>query len=332
MKARIERERIPPSEDPQFHLKLGRGSLSDVEWTVQLLQLRTGTRGTGDPWTPWTASSVPARSARPDAAALREAYRFCVSTRNRWHLVGNYLAGAGGVVGSGADALPRQPELQSAPGEEPRHDPDRAARVVPAGDAAQPQSGRARLLRPVTSTSELFTRSSRAVSAAALRTTTTPCASSESSSRVELDDQKIIGAPGKGRPEADPVGSALGNSQRPAHVLGSPRAPRSGRSRTERTGGSRSIGPRCGHPIRRTRDRPAPGACSWRRDRPAGPAQPPVEALKRAVLEIDVVEGAARPPAREMQEEDGGEQEHERQEQQQQRDVVGDKGHRERQN
>ena len=39
MKARIERERIPPGEDPQFHLKLGRGSLSDVEFTVQLLQL-----------------------------------------------------------------------------------------------------------------------------------------------------------------------------------------------------------------------------------------------------------------------------------------------------
>ena len=47
MKARIERERIPPSDDPQFHLKLGRGSLADVEWTAQLLQLRTGTRATG---------------------------------------------------------------------------------------------------------------------------------------------------------------------------------------------------------------------------------------------------------------------------------------------
>src|SRR5205085_9459389 len=31
-KARIERERIPHGEDPQFHLKLGRGSLSDVEF------------------------------------------------------------------------------------------------------------------------------------------------------------------------------------------------------------------------------------------------------------------------------------------------------------
>ena len=40
MKVRIEQERIPPGEDPQFHLKLGRGSLSDVEFTVQLLQLQ----------------------------------------------------------------------------------------------------------------------------------------------------------------------------------------------------------------------------------------------------------------------------------------------------
>ena len=64
MKARIERERIPPSEDPQFHLKLGRGSLTDVEWTAQLLQLRTGTRA-GRPWTPWITSSGRAPSARP---------------------------------------------------------------------------------------------------------------------------------------------------------------------------------------------------------------------------------------------------------------------------
>ena len=40
MKVRIERERIAPGDDPDFHLKLGRGSLSDIEFTVQLLQLR----------------------------------------------------------------------------------------------------------------------------------------------------------------------------------------------------------------------------------------------------------------------------------------------------
>jgi [glutamine synthetase] adenylyltransferase / [glutamine synthetase]-adenylyl-L-tyrosine phosphorylase len=40
MKARIEAERLPRGADPATHLKLGRGGLADVEWTVQLLQLR----------------------------------------------------------------------------------------------------------------------------------------------------------------------------------------------------------------------------------------------------------------------------------------------------
>lgn len=38
MKARLEKERIPRRIDPNQHLKLGPGGLSDVEWTVQLLQ------------------------------------------------------------------------------------------------------------------------------------------------------------------------------------------------------------------------------------------------------------------------------------------------------
>jgi glutamate-ammonia-ligase adenylyltransferase len=112
MKARIERERIPPSDDPQFHLKLGRGSLADVEWTAQLLQLRTGTRATGTRDALDLLERAGALDAT-DAGALREAYGFCARTRNRWHLVGSYVAGAGGVVGSGADAMPRQPQLQS---------------------------------------------------------------------------------------------------------------------------------------------------------------------------------------------------------------------------
>ena len=39
IKARVESERLPQAADPARHLKLGRGSLSDVEWFVQLLQL-----------------------------------------------------------------------------------------------------------------------------------------------------------------------------------------------------------------------------------------------------------------------------------------------------
>jgi len=40
IKARVESERLPQGADPSRHLKLGRGSLSDVEWFVQLLQLQ----------------------------------------------------------------------------------------------------------------------------------------------------------------------------------------------------------------------------------------------------------------------------------------------------
>jgi glutamate-ammonia-ligase adenylyltransferase len=42
VKARVETERLPQGADPRRHLKLGRGSLSDVEWLVQLLQMQHG--------------------------------------------------------------------------------------------------------------------------------------------------------------------------------------------------------------------------------------------------------------------------------------------------
>jgi glutamate-ammonia-ligase adenylyltransferase len=40
IKARVEAERLPKGADPLRHLKLGKGSLSDVEWFAQLTQLR----------------------------------------------------------------------------------------------------------------------------------------------------------------------------------------------------------------------------------------------------------------------------------------------------
>lgn len=86
MKARVERERVPAGEDPQFHLKLGPGSLSDVEWTVQLLQLRSGVKAEG------TLDAVAALARAGvleagDARILAEAYRFCEEARNRLYLV-----------------------------------------------------------------------------------------------------------------------------------------------------------------------------------------------------------------------------------------------------
>ncbi|MCH5644469.1 bifunctional [glutamine synthetase] adenylyltransferase/[glutamine synthetase]-adenylyl-L-tyrosine phosphorylase [Gordonia sp. ABSL49_1] len=40
IKARVDAERLPRGADPATHTKLGRGGLADIEWTVQLLQLR----------------------------------------------------------------------------------------------------------------------------------------------------------------------------------------------------------------------------------------------------------------------------------------------------
>lgn len=98
MKVRIEQERVAPGEDPEFHLKLGRGSLSDIEFTVQLLQLRHGVRGArtlGALDALVEAGHVPL----DEADVLAEAFRFCERTRNRSFL----------VVGPG-DSLPLAPE------------------------------------------------------------------------------------------------------------------------------------------------------------------------------------------------------------------------------
>ena len=83
-----------------------------MEWTAQLLQLRSGVRAssTRDALERLRSAGV---LAAGDAARLTDAYDFCARTRSRWHLVGNYVAGAGGVAGAGADAMPRKAELQS---------------------------------------------------------------------------------------------------------------------------------------------------------------------------------------------------------------------------
>ena len=99
LKVRMDRERLAPNEDPEFHLKLGRGSLSDIEFTVQLLQLR---HGIVEPSTTVALAALVEAGHLPaeEADALEASYRFCERTRNRAQL----------VVGAG-DALPTRPEL-----------------------------------------------------------------------------------------------------------------------------------------------------------------------------------------------------------------------------
>ncbi|MDQ1519160.1 MAG: [glutamine synthetase] adenylyltransferase / [glutamine synthetase]-adenylyl-L-tyrosine, partial [Actinomycetota bacterium] len=91
MKARIERERIPHGEDPQFHLKLGRGSLSDIEFTVQLLQLQHGARAP-EVRTPSTMDALEALTKigvvdPKDAEQLAAAYHLCERARNARYLL-----------------------------------------------------------------------------------------------------------------------------------------------------------------------------------------------------------------------------------------------------
>lgn len=106
MKARIESERIPPGDDPQFHLKLGRGTLSDVEFTVQLLQLMGG-GARPDVRAVSTIEGLARLSGAGlldgnDATALLDAYRFCERARNYRYL----LTGMpGDSLPGGADAL-----------------------------------------------------------------------------------------------------------------------------------------------------------------------------------------------------------------------------------
>jgi glutamate-ammonia-ligase adenylyltransferase len=108
IKARVDRERLPRGADPHTHLKLGPGGLADIEWTVQLLQLRY-------------AGEVPAlRSPRtmtaldaareaglldaPDHEALAGAWRSVSRLRNAITL----------VTGRSGDQVPRDARERAA--------------------------------------------------------------------------------------------------------------------------------------------------------------------------------------------------------------------------
>ena len=86
LKARMEKERLPRGVSARRHVKLGPGGLSDVEWTVQLLQLRHAhaVRGLR------TTSTLDALDAEEeagllqptDAADLRKAWTVASRIRN----------------------------------------------------------------------------------------------------------------------------------------------------------------------------------------------------------------------------------------------------------
>lgn len=86
IKARVEAERLPQAADPSRHLKLGRGSLSDVEWFVQLLQLQHGARVPGLRTTSTLDALAAAASegfiSEPEARRLREAWLLASRVRS----------------------------------------------------------------------------------------------------------------------------------------------------------------------------------------------------------------------------------------------------------
>lgn len=108
IKARVDDERLPRGADPHTHLKLGRGGLADVEWTVQLLQMRHAGRVEGLR-TPQTLEALEAAVgaeliSRADAGTLAASWRLVSRVRNAVTL----------VRGKPAEQLPRDARERAA--------------------------------------------------------------------------------------------------------------------------------------------------------------------------------------------------------------------------
>jgi glutamate-ammonia-ligase adenylyltransferase len=86
LKARMESERLPRNLDRAMHMKLGRGGLSDVEWTVQLLQLEHAAMIPSLRTTSTLAALDAAAAAHligeNDARSLRQAWLIASRARN----------------------------------------------------------------------------------------------------------------------------------------------------------------------------------------------------------------------------------------------------------
>jgi glutamate-ammonia-ligase adenylyltransferase len=103
LKARMESERLPRGIDPRRHVKLGPGGLSDVEWTIQLLQLRHA-HAIEKMRTPLTLPAIEAAVAAgvlasDDADVLAEAWRLATRVRGAMALRG-YSRTKTGVIPS----------------------------------------------------------------------------------------------------------------------------------------------------------------------------------------------------------------------------------------
>ncbi|WP_017590877.1 bifunctional [glutamine synthetase] adenylyltransferase/[glutamine synthetase]-adenylyl-L-tyrosine phosphorylase [Nocardiopsis ganjiahuensis] len=108
LKARMEAERLPRGADPTLHTKLGRGGLSDVEWVVQLLQLRHA-HEYPDLRTPQTLSALEVAVAHgllaaDDGVVLEQSWRLASRVRGMVML----------VRGRGGDSIPHDLRVRAA--------------------------------------------------------------------------------------------------------------------------------------------------------------------------------------------------------------------------
>jgi len=91
IKARVDAERLPRGADPNTHTKLGRGGLADIEWTVQLLQLKHAHEvpALHNTSTLQTLDAIGAAELLPqsDVELLREAWLLATRARNALVLV-----------------------------------------------------------------------------------------------------------------------------------------------------------------------------------------------------------------------------------------------------
>ncbi|GGP97881.1 bifunctional [glutamine synthetase] adenylyltransferase/[glutamine synthetase]-adenylyl-L-tyrosine phosphorylase [Streptomyces mutabilis] len=124
LKARMESERLPRGADPKLHAKLGPGGLSDVEWTVQLMQLRHGQAEAGLRTTRTRAALAAACRAglvsEEHAETLDEAWVLATRVRNAVML----------VRGRAGDTFPTDPRELAAVGRYLGHGPGHAGDML----------------------------------------------------------------------------------------------------------------------------------------------------------------------------------------------------------
>ena len=108
IKSRVDQERLPRGADPKTHLKLGRGGLADIEWTVQLLQMRHAGQVPALRTSRTLEALAAARDAglldEDDAAMLQQAWRRVSRMRNAVTL----------VRGKPSDSIPSDPRERAA--------------------------------------------------------------------------------------------------------------------------------------------------------------------------------------------------------------------------